>query len=57
VVRAFASAKLDAGRGQVELEVPRLDPGHASVVGYVQNDGEKAIVGAASAEVPAGRRI
>lgn len=49
VVRAFMSAKLDLGRGRVELAVPPdLDPGNASVVGYVQNDGDKTIVGAAA---------
>ncbi|PZG01964.1 DUF1223 domain-containing protein [Micromonospora deserti] len=57
VVRAFTSAKVDLGRGRVELEVPPdLDPGHASVVGYVQNDGDKAIVGAAAVDLAAGRR-
>ncbi|MEH0821464.1 DUF1223 domain-containing protein [Micromonospora sp. CPCC 205714] len=49
VVRAFTSAKLDLGRGRVELGVPPdLHPRNASVVGYVQNDGDKTIVGAAA---------
>ncbi|MCM0676423.1 DUF1223 domain-containing protein [Micromonospora phytophila] len=54
VVRAFTSAKLVRGDGRVELAVPPdLDPRHASVVGYVQNDADKTIVGAAAVEVPA----
>ncbi|MET7751173.1 DUF1223 domain-containing protein [Micromonospora sp. NPDC005367] len=54
VVRAFTSVSLDAERGRVELEVPSdLDPRQASVVGYVQNDGDKAIVGAVAIDVPA----
>ncbi|MFD0786228.1 DUF1223 domain-containing protein, partial [Micromonospora azadirachtae] len=54
VVRAFTSVSLDAERGQVELEVPsELDPRQASVVGYVQNDGDGAIVGAVAVDVPA----
>ncbi|MGN9778411.1 DUF1223 domain-containing protein [Micromonospora sp. H33] len=54
VVRAFTSARLHTGQGHVELEVPPdLDPRHATVVGYVQNDGDKAIVGATAVEVPA----
>jgi hypothetical protein len=55
VVRAFTSIGLDAERGRVELEVPPdLDPRQASVIGYVQNDGDKAIVGAAAIDVSAG---
>jgi hypothetical protein len=55
VVRAFTSAKLDLGRGRVDLAVPPdLDPRHASVVGYVQNDGDKTIVGAAAVDVSTG---
>ncbi|MET8265512.1 DUF1223 domain-containing protein [Micromonospora arida] len=47
VVRAFRSVGLDAERGQVELATPPgLDPRSASVVGYVQENGERAIVGA-----------
>ncbi|MDZ5445932.1 DUF1223 domain-containing protein [Micromonospora sp. 4G57] len=52
VVRAFTSVGLDAERGRVELEVsPDLDPQQASVVGYVQHDGDKAIVGAAALDM------
>ncbi|WP_406044577.1 DUF1223 domain-containing protein [Micromonospora sp. NBC_00898] len=54
VVRAFTSVGLDTERGRVELEVPPdLDPRQASVVGYVQNDGDRAIVGAAAIDVSA----
>ncbi|MGQ5261954.1 DUF1223 domain-containing protein [Micromonospora sp. ZYX-F-536] len=57
VVRAFTSIPMNTERGQVDLEVPStLDPRKASVVGYVQNDGDKTIVGAASVDVAAGRR-
>jgi hypothetical protein len=57
VVRAFTSAKLDMGRGRVEITVPPdLDPRRASVVGYVQNDGDKSIVGAAAVDVSAESR-
>ncbi len=57
VVRAFTSTPLNVERGRVELEVPSaVDPRQASLVGYLQNDGDKTIVGAASAEVPAGLR-
>ncbi|MEU4679131.1 DUF1223 domain-containing protein [Micromonospora sp. NPDC023737] len=53
VVRAFTSVGLDAEHGRVEMEVPSdLDPAQASVVGYVQNDGDKAIVGAVAIDVP-----
>lgn len=52
VVRAFTSAGLDAGPGRVELDLPPdLDPRHASVVGYVQNDGHAAVVGAAAVDL------
>jgi hypothetical protein len=55
VVRAFTSTPVNAERGRVELEVPpALDPRRASVVGYVQNDGDKTVVGAASVDVSAG---
>ncbi|NYF58070.1 DUF1223 domain-containing protein [Micromonospora purpureochromogenes] len=51
VVRAFASVGLDAPSGRLELAVPPdLDPGQASVVGYVQHHGNKAIVGATAVE-------
>ncbi|MER7443523.1 DUF1223 domain-containing protein [Micromonospora avicenniae] len=54
VVRAFTSVGLDAERGRVELEVPSdLDPRQASVVGYVQNDGDRAIIGAVAVGVSA----
>ncbi|MGC4798643.1 DUF1223 domain-containing protein [Micromonospora saelicesensis] len=52
VVRAFRSVGLDAERGQVELATPPgLDSGSASVVGYVQENGERAIVGATAIEL------
>ncbi|WP_433270412.1 DUF1223 domain-containing protein [Micromonospora vinacea] len=52
VVRAFRSVGLDAERGQVELATPPdLDPRKASVVGYVQENGERAIVGATAIEL------
>nr|WP_238447996.1 DUF1223 domain-containing protein [Micromonospora sp. 4G55] len=52
VVRAFTSVGLDAASGRVELAMPPdLDPGHASVVGYVQHHGNKAIVGAMAVEL------
>ncbi|NJP34614.1 DUF1223 domain-containing protein [Micromonospora thermarum] len=55
VVRAFTSAKLDTAPGRVELDVPAdLDPRRAMVVGYVQNDGDKAIVGATAVDLAAG---
>ncbi len=53
VVRAFRSVGLDAEQGQVELATPSgLDPRNASVVGYVQENGERAIVGATAVELP-----
>ncbi|WP_051724299.1 DUF1223 domain-containing protein [Micromonospora chokoriensis] len=52
VVRAFRSVGLDAERGQVELALPPdLDPHNASVVGYVQENGDRAIVGASAIEL------
>ncbi|SCF34846.1 hypothetical protein GA0074696_4689 [Micromonospora purpureochromogenes] len=58
VVRAFTSVGLDAPSGRVELAVPPdLDPGQASVVGYVQHHGNKAIVGATAVAVSVGRGI
>ncbi|MFF4880772.1 DUF1223 domain-containing protein [Micromonospora sp. NPDC000668] len=54
VVRAFTSLGLDAERGRVELETPPdLDPRQATVVGYVQNDGDKAVVGAVAIDLSA----
>ncbi|MBQ1051891.1 DUF1223 domain-containing protein [Micromonospora sp. C51] len=54
VVRAFTAANLNLTSGRVELDVPsELDPRQAMVVGYVQNDGDQAIVGATAVEVPA----
>ncbi|MEU8183765.1 DUF1223 domain-containing protein [Micromonospora sp. NPDC049047] len=52
VVRAYASVGLDAERGQVQLVTPPdLDPRNAAVVGYVQQDGNRAIVGATAIEL------
>ncbi|MET8360876.1 DUF1223 domain-containing protein [Micromonospora sp. NPDC005171] len=52
VVRAFRSVGLDADRGQVELVTPPdLDPRNASVVGYVQENGERSIVGVTAVEL------
>lgn len=54
VVRAFTSADLNLMHGRVDLEVPPdLDRRRAMVVGYVQDDDDKSIVGAAAVEVPA----
>ncbi|SIM84346.1 DUF1223 domain-containing protein [Micromonospora cremea] len=54
VVRAFTSLGLDAERAQVELQAPPdLDPRQATVVGYVQNDGDKAVVAAAAVDLSA----
>ncbi|GIJ40374.1 DUF1223 domain-containing protein [Micromonospora andamanensis] len=48
VVRAFTSEPVDGDLGQVELTVPAdLDHRRAMVIGYVQNDGHRAVVGAA----------
>ena len=52
VVRAFTSVALDAERGRVELPTPPdLDPRQATVVGYVQHEGNGAIVGATAVEL------
>ncbi|MEH1165037.1 DUF1223 domain-containing protein [Micromonospora sp. CPCC 205539] len=52
VVRAFTSVGLDAERGRVELGAPPdLDPRNAAVLGYVQQDGNRAIVGAAAVDL------
>ncbi|WCN84454.1 DUF1223 domain-containing protein [Micromonospora sp. LH3U1] len=47
VVRAFTSVGLGGERGRVELAAPAdLDPRNATVVGYVQENANQAIVGA-----------
>ncbi|MET7710704.1 DUF1223 domain-containing protein [Micromonospora sp. NPDC005413] len=47
VVRAFMSVVLDADRGRVELATPSdLYPRNAAVVGYVQQNGNQAVIGA-----------
>ncbi|WP_433319720.1 DUF1223 domain-containing protein [Micromonospora sp. CA-269861] len=52
VVRAFRSVGLDAEQGQVELVAPLgFDPQSASVVGFVQENGHRAIVGATAIEL------
>ncbi|MEU4555692.1 hypothetical protein EV382_1599 [Micromonospora violae] len=52
VVRAFRSVALDAERGQVELTTPPgFDPQRASVIGFVQENGDRAIVGATAIEL------
>jgi hypothetical protein len=54
VVRAFTSVGLGAEEGRVDLAVPPdLDPAQASVVGYVQQESERAVVGAAAVDVSA----
>ncbi|MEU4477589.1 DUF1223 domain-containing protein [Micromonospora sp. NPDC023966] len=54
VVRAFTSVGLGAEQGRVDLAVPPdLDSRHASVVGYVQQEGERAVVGAAAVDLSA----
>ncbi|MEO3771135.1 DUF1223 domain-containing protein [Micromonospora sp. B9E7] len=55
VVRAFGSATLNASRGRVDLVTPPdLDPRRAAVVGYVQENGNRAIVGATTIELSDG---
>ncbi|MEV4123071.1 DUF1223 domain-containing protein [Micromonospora sp. NPDC049645] len=52
VVRAFRSVELRAEPGQVELATPAdLDPRSASVVGYVQESGNRAVLGATAVEL------
>ncbi|WFE54217.1 DUF1223 domain-containing protein [Micromonospora sp. WMMD1155] len=52
VVRAFASATLNAGRGRVDVVTPReFDPRRAAVVAYVQENGYGAVVGATHVEL------
>lgn len=52
VVRAFASTPLFGERGEVELAVPPgLDPDQATVIGYVQQEADRAVVGAAAVDL------
>ncbi|MGV9213550.1 DUF1223 domain-containing protein [Micromonospora sp. RB23] len=52
VVRAFASAPLHGERGRVELAVPPdLDPGRATVIGYVQRETDRVVVGASAVDL------
>ncbi|MFG2049744.1 DUF1223 domain-containing protein [Micromonospora sp. NPDC048935] len=52
VVRAFTSVDPHAERGRVELAAPPdLDPRGATVVGYVQENGNRAILGAAAVDL------
>ncbi|MFC3500167.1 DUF1223 domain-containing protein [Micromonospora krabiensis] len=52
VVRAFTSTALAAERGRVELAAPRdLDVRRAAVVGYVQSERDKAVVGAVAVDL------
>ncbi|PWR11208.1 DUF1223 domain-containing protein [Micromonospora acroterricola] len=52
VVRAFTSLGLEADRGRVTLQAPPdLDRRQATVVGYVQKDGDKAIVAATAVDL------
>ncbi|MCF0091993.1 thioredoxin family protein [Micromonospora sp. MH99] len=55
VVRAFASVPLDAEQGQVELTTPPdLDPDRSKVIGYVQRESDRAVVGATAVDLSAG---
>ncbi|MFI7490417.1 DUF1223 domain-containing protein [Micromonospora echinaurantiaca] len=57
VVRAFSSMRPETERGRVELAVPPdLDSRQASVIGYLQNAGDNAVVGAAAVDVSAAPR-
>ncbi|MEU7590501.1 DUF1223 domain-containing protein [Micromonospora sp. NPDC049230] len=52
VVRAFTSVDPHTERGRVELAAPPdLDPRGATVVGYVQESGTRAILGAAAVDL------
>ncbi|MEV4824502.1 DUF1223 domain-containing protein [Micromonospora sp. NPDC049274] len=52
VVRAFASLPLDAEQGRVELATPPdLDPRRATVIGYVQREGDRAVLGATAVDL------
>jgi hypothetical protein len=47
VVRAFTSVGADTEGGRMELTVPPdLDPRSSMVVGYVQESGNRAVIGA-----------
>ncbi|MEU4401998.1 DUF1223 domain-containing protein [Micromonospora orduensis] len=57
VVRAFASVALDGGQARVEVRTPRtVDPQRTAVVGYVQHDGHRAVVGATAVDLAAESR-
>ena len=52
VVRAFTARPVNVERGRVELDVPpAFDPNRASVVGYVQNGADQAVVGATAVDL------
>ncbi|MEU8331722.1 DUF1223 domain-containing protein [Micromonospora sp. NPDC048839] len=52
VVRAFTSVDLRAERGRVEVATPPdLDPRAAAVVGYVQEDGHRGVLGATAVDL------
>ncbi|MGC4748193.1 DUF1223 domain-containing protein [Micromonospora sp. DT201] len=52
VVRAFVSVSLSPERGRMELSVPPdLDPRNATVVGYVQEGGNRTILGATAIDL------
>ncbi|KKK00560.1 thioredoxin family protein [Micromonospora sp. HK10] len=52
VVRAFTSVTPDDGGGRIRLDVPaELDPRRASVIGYLQHEDDKAVVGAAAVDL------
>ncbi|MFC0506633.1 DUF1223 domain-containing protein [Micromonospora costi] len=56
VVRAFVSTAVSAEQGRVHLEVPSaLDARHSSLIGYVQSNGDGAIVGATTVDLPPAR--
>ncbi|CCH18558.1 DUF1223 domain-containing protein [Micromonospora lupini] len=52
VVRAFASVSLNAEQGRVELATPpNLDSRRATVIGYVQREGDRAVLGATAVDL------